>query len=676
MMRRLTGISLLLILWACSSGNDTVSVKTILDEMTADYAPPVNWTAHMTSSHDRRSVSQNTPEWFANDDGFGYERLDSINGRKEKVLMEDCHPGAITRFWLTTMNPRGVLRFYFDGHEEADWIVPGFDLTAFGLKELEDNPLLQRHTSYERGVKGGQTLFLPIPYAKSCKVTFEEPQGWSSVPRYYQIEYRRYSDDTKVETFGVGSIGKYSSCIVDAGKALSAEPATKGSAYSAARELAPGESLRLDLPSRSSVVGELNILARLEDVDADQAMRKLILQACFDGEKTVSVPLSDFQGSGLGCRPVRARQMIADGEGSIRSFWPMPYKTEAYLQILNSGSDTIKIEMAAKVRKEAFCGYHFHCDWHAGLALNVTNKAESAEEWDFVSLSGKGFYAGDNLTLFNHSKAWYGEGDEKIFVDGESSPSFFGTGTEDYYNSSWAPVVVFHTPWGGAPRADLASSRGYNTFLRTRIADIIPFSESLVIRLEQLSWSPGTVDFFRTAYWYGAPGAVTLNADDPAEFSYVFPEAPPDPSSFAIKNAVEFEDLEPVNVSEGLQYNRQDMRGFPDGIWSNGKQWTFFAGKKGDQATFELSPGEEGTYAVSISATKANDYGIMEISLNGGKPVPVDCYFPDVVNTGEISLGEASTKEGKITMTIRIAGQNSMSRGNMFGLDYIIMTKI
>ena len=670
------GILVLMALWACSSGGNTVSVKSLLEEMTDGYPAPQEWTAHMTSSHDRRSVSQDTPDWFANDDGFGYERMETIAGRKEKVLMEDCHPGAITRFWLTTMNPRGVLRFYFDGHEEPDWVVPGFDLTGFGLKELEGNPLLQCHTSYERGVKGGQTLFLPIPYSKACKVTFEEPEGWAAVPRYYQIEYRRYNDDVKVETFGIGSIKKYASHIVKAGKDLSGQPATCGRKYGVSSELAPGDELTLDLPAGPSKVCELDIVANLEGIDRDLATRALILEASFDGEKTISVPLSDFQGSGLGSRAVKARQIVADGNGSIQSFWPMPYESEACVKVVNIGQETVPIMVEATVKKERFSGFHFHCDWHAGVGLKVTNKAELAEEWDFVRIQGKGFYAGDNLTLFNHSKAWYGEGDEKIFVDGEPSPSFFGTGTEDYYNSSWAPVVVFHTPWGGAPRADLASSRGYNTFLRTRIADVIPFQKSLEIRLEQLSWSPGKVDFFRTAYWYGAPGAVALNADDPAALAYEMPEAPPDPANFAIKDAIECEDLEPVYVSEGLQYNRQDMRGFPDGIWSNGKQWTFFAGKQGDKATFELVPSEEGTYEVSIFGTKANDYGIMEISLNGGKPVKVDCYYTDVVNTGEIPLGEAATKGGKITMTIRIAGQNPLSRGNMFGLDYIIMNKI
>lgn len=675
-MRLYKGIAVLFLLSACAPKEGTITLKTLLEEMTEGGQPSLDWTARMTSSHDRSSVSPDSPDWFANNDGFGFERTEIIQGRREKVLMEDKHPGVITRFWLTTRNPRGTMRFYFDGHVEPDWVVPGFDLTEFGLNELESNPLLLKHTSYEKGIKGGQTLFLPIPYAKSCKVTFEEPEGWSGVPRYYQIEYRRYGDDANIETFGLKAVKKYSSDIVKAGKELSSNPVISGKSYTAKAEIAPGGALQLALPSGAHVVKELTISANLEGLNADVAMRGLVLEAFFDGQKTVCVPLSDFQGSGLNTRTVACRQLLADGNGMVRSFWSMPYSADAEIKIVNSSEQAVTVSVEAIVKAEKFEGYHFHSDWHAGVGLGLSKDSQGAGEWDFARLCGSGWYAGDNLTLYNHSKAWYGEGDEKIYVDGEDFPSFFGTGTEDYYNSSWAPVVVFHTPWGGAPIADLASSRGYNTFLRTRIADVIPFRESLDINFELLSWNPGTADYFRTTYWYGAPGSECLNADDPVAFEYELPEAPPDPASFARKNAVEIENILPSEITGGLQYDRQDMRGFPDGVWSCGRQMTLFAGKTGDSASFELSPAEEGVYSLSLFATKANDYGIMEVSLNGGKPVRVDCYFTDVVNSGEIVLGEAETKDGKIIMTVRIAGKNEKSRGTLLGLDYLLMQKI
>lgn len=38
---------------------------------------------------------------------------------------------------------------------------------------------------------------------------------------------------------------------------------------------------------------------------------------------------------------------------------------------------------------------------------------------------------------------WWGEGDEKFFVDGERFPSTFGTGSEDYIGYAWAAEPPF-----------------------------------------------------------------------------------------------------------------------------------------------------------------------------------------------------------------------------------------
>lgn len=123
--------------------------------------------------------------------------------------------------------------------------------------------------------------------------------------------------------------------------------------------------------------------------------------------------------------------------------------------------------------------------------------------WNYITIDGRGVFRGDLLSLFNYAPDWYGEGDEVIWVDNDIFPSHHGTGTEDHYNCSWAPVVPFHTPFGGAPRADNPSSHGFNAFVRTRNLDGIPFQKSYKFDIEMLSWNPGKVDYAVTNYWYG-----------------------------------------------------------------------------------------------------------------------------------------------------------------------------
>ena len=100
-----TGLAICL--FACSEkGSRKITMETLLEEMTSFESvsrwPSPQYICLQTSSHDRRSVSPGEPGWFANDDGFGFIRTDTIDGRIEKVLFEESAPGAITRIWLTT----------------------------------------------------------------------------------------------------------------------------------------------------------------------------------------------------------------------------------------------------------------------------------------------------------------------------------------------------------------------------------------------------------------------------------------------------------------------------------------------------------------------------------------------------------------------------------------------
>jgi hypothetical protein len=150
---------------------------------------------------------------------------------------------------------------------------------------------------------------------------------------------------------------------------------------------------------------------------------------------------------------------------------------------------------------------YFHARWKQENGIHLFHCAEDISNPDrynfnMVTLEGKGVFYGDVLSLVNYSESWYGEGDEHIWVDNDTFPSHFGTGTEDYYNSSWAPVRVFHTPFGGAARADSTNSRGHNTWYRTRNLDGIPFQEKLLFDFELLSWFVGEADYSSTVYWY------------------------------------------------------------------------------------------------------------------------------------------------------------------------------
>ena len=184
-----------------ASARAEVTLESLLGEMLDCTAvarwPQPEFTCRQASSYDRATVAPDKPGWFANSDQNQFIRTETTQGRTEKVMLDAAGPGGIVRFWLTTdRNKRGTLRFYLDGAAEPALAFPAYDLLSGDLKL--GPPLIQPHPGYRPDSNGGNNFYLPIPYAKHCKITWEEA-GQSS--RYYQINYRTYAPGTAVQTF-------------------------------------------------------------------------------------------------------------------------------------------------------------------------------------------------------------------------------------------------------------------------------------------------------------------------------------------------------------------------------------------------------------------------------------------------------------------------------------------
>ena len=124
---------------------------------------------------------------------------------------------------------------------------------------------------------------------------------------------------------------------------------------------------------------------------------------------------------------------------------------------------------------------------------------------NYVTVKGKGVYVGDTLTLFNTHPDWWGEGDEKIFVDREPFPSHFGTGTEDYYGYAWCRPQPFSRPFHSQPSGAGNKTVGVTTNNRYRMLDAIPFEQA--IRVDMELWHPfrAKVNYAPAAFWYARP---------------------------------------------------------------------------------------------------------------------------------------------------------------------------
>jgi hypothetical protein len=103
--------------------------------------------------------------------------------------------------------------------------------------------------------------------------------------------------------------------------------------------------------------------------------------------------------------------------------------------------------------------------------------------------------------------SWWGEGDEKIFVDGEPFPSLFGTGTEDYFGYAWSTSETFAHAYHAQTRAPAGGFAGLYSMNRFLVLDPVPFERSLRFDLEIWHWSDTAIAADAILYWYARPGA-------------------------------------------------------------------------------------------------------------------------------------------------------------------------
>jgi hypothetical protein len=136
--------------------------------------------------------------------------------------------------------------------------------------------------------------------------------------------------------------------------------------------------------------------------------------------------------------------------------------------------------------------------------LGETGKNPKGEgNYVFADIQGKGHFVGVNYYVNCPSTMWYGEGDEMVFIDGDATPTLVGTGTEDFFNTSWCPKELFQHPYYGYPRVNNETGwLGHTHVYRFFIADPVFFDKSCKFTIEHGHNNNLTLDLASVAYWY------------------------------------------------------------------------------------------------------------------------------------------------------------------------------
>ncbi|MCL3780947.1 DUF2961 domain-containing protein [Prolixibacteraceae bacterium JC049] len=638
-----------------------VSVESLLSEMTNMDALaktlPVDFKTLQASSYSRASKEPGEEGWFDNADASQYVRIDTIAGRIEHVLMDVDGPGAIVRFWSTWHAQKfsmGKLRFYFD-YSEIPQIEGRID-SIISRNSYVGKALSQTASAFleNGGWFSGHNLYFPLPYAKHCKVTYQKAKEEINDVLYYQINYRKYSPATKVATYQKGDWenGKYSAILDSTNKELLNTPSIQGKLdVSTLRHLIKsGESFSTSVNGAKAIK---KLLMKINADNLEQALRSTVISMEFDGKQTVWAPVGDFFGTGYKISPYQSRYSQVMQNGEMSMWFPMPFQKTAKITIHNYGQQDVEL-----VRLEALTNswewddnsLYFHANWR--LYHDVATKQK--RDVNYITIKGKGKYVGDVLTLFNNGHYWWGEGDEKIYVDNEEFPSHFGTGTEDYYGYAWCSVVDFSAPFNAQPIGDGNRSPGLTVNSRYRALDIVPFNEAFRFDIEIWHWQDTRMDYAPTTFWYG-----TLDSE--VEHHSIKTDAQK-PIKLSNRFEAESFDVDQLDGGEVI------VEAFLSHSWSAQNHLLWKAGKKGDKLVATFYSSKERTGKLQAVFTQGPGYANADIYLNGQLLFEKLNLYGSKLGLKEVKVEEASVQKGKNELTIVI---NNVNQGSKIGLDFI-----
>lgn len=684
---------LLLFLFDACQAN-TVTLETLLDEMVnrekIARLPEIPFSLKQFSSYDRRAIAPDQPGWFANSDSKWFIREEINQGRKEYVMMDAEGPGAVVRIWMTFASEnsgKGILRFYFDGNPEPVIEGTAFDILSGNL--LVGEPLASSVSDLSPYDKRGHNLYLPLPYAKSCKITYQnesitafENNRINGESVYYNINYRTYESGTTVETFHPEQLQKAKDKITEVQEKL--QNRYRGldkinlSFKDITCDLSPKGEKSIQIQGGKAI---RHIRLSIKADRLPEALRTIIVKAEFDNEKTIWCPVGDFFGTGYQIRPLNTWYAHVEEDGTMDVYWIMPFEKSANLSFSNIGDQTVKIigEIGFGDWEWDNKSMHFGVSWHqyTGIftrkGLTANNPGEPLD-LNYVALSGKGIFVGDGLTLFNTSYMWWGEGDEKIYVDNETFPSHFGTGTEDYYGYAWGGRSnrFSNHPFIAQPDESGDWKPGYVVNLRHRSLDIIPFEDHLKVDMELWHWHSTWVNYAPTTFWYMRPGGKSNQVTDVKGALAKVALQSTDIIPNQMVNGIMEAEYMTFHNSCGNKRGSMSINPFGNITLGNNLQVMWSDGMPGDSIFFAFQSLQARNYNLTADFTVGPKFGNFSVFLNN-RHIKDITLFDQKMGTKKVHLGNINLKKGDNILLFTV----NPSDGNehIFGIDRIQVNK-
>lgn len=437
----------------------------------------------------------------------GDSRFIRINQKGEGVIFSTEGAGAVTRIWMVMgdgvsepLDPSIRLRVRIDGRDR-----PVVDLPLPEVFDGSTSPFLAPLVAGPGVSGGGNVSYVPVGFRDGCEISLV---GADDATIWFQVTARLAEDASSVRSFaGDEDLRGFRSVLRRVGTDPwqgAPTPTISGSAV-----LTPGGSKVIATLDGPDMLNGIIIRA------AKRNWHRLGLRLTFDDREPQLIPLLDLFGV-LNADGGITRSLLfgADSEDDLYCYFPMPYFESAKVELMRrpvEGPSRFKVEYAIRLAGSpppVNAGY---------FRVQVRREDESGpgEGLTLLDVEGGGSMVGlvADLTRVDRENWQFLEGDERFFFDGESEPSWHGTGVEDLFNGGFFFIddtgkpSSFNTALAGAPFVRLPERRAimYRLFL----GDAVVFDSGIRAVLETGPTGDLSIRSKTVAYYYVARRDVT-----------------------------------------------------------------------------------------------------------------------------------------------------------------------
>ncbi len=300
----------------------------------------------------------------------------------------------------------------------------------------------------------------------------------------------------------------------------------EGTAAKAARELGQGWKVNPYIhiePGTTFTLGEIKGSGVINHIWMTPVgdYRLMIMRFYWDDETepSIEVPVGDFFAAGWGMNNeprITSLAICVNPKSGFNSYWQMPFRKgcRVTMENLGEGKATVYYQINYSLEAVSEDTPYFHAQFRR------VNPLPDKQDYTIVDgIKGRGHYVGTYLAHGANSPGWWGEGEIKFFMDGDTQfPTICGTGEEDYFCGSYGyherkrlgryVYDDFTSPYTGFHHIKYEGEQRRFGQYRWHLTDPIRFEQDLRVTIQSLGWQsegrylPLHDDLASVAYWY------------------------------------------------------------------------------------------------------------------------------------------------------------------------------